>query len=65
MLFSLLRASKTILLRFSSLLVFDFFAVPLLKEKTKRRLTLTILTGTAAVANEAIEMPSLIADKKK
>ena len=69
MLFNLLLANITILLCFFFLflVIFDnFFTIPVVIENARLKLALAIPIGTpVTVANNAIEMLPLVADKTK
>ena len=43
---------------------YSFFTIPAIIEKAKIKLALAIYTGAPIVAKEAIDIPSLVADKK-
>ena len=63
---SLLLANESILLCFSFFfsLFYELFGNSIIKDKTKRRLSLTVATGVpVTVANGAIETPPVVADK--
>ena len=68
MLFNLLLANITILLCFSFLFRIAFnicFTIPVVVKNGKLKLALTIPTGEPiTVANEAIEMLPIVADKR-